>query len=340
MQLTGELAQHAISEGTKAVSKFRQSENPGNSSGMSVLEAVILPEQAEDELAVWRRVVAAMETNRLDLSKYAGLQFSVNAMGVSLARYAPLFSSDAPVFLAAVIEYLAAEVLELSGNLACERQIRAHHVKRAISSDDELDRWYKRIRPEDGGQGMQEAQNKCAGSACRQTCSKCQQKFGSRNQLFKHLASTPCGRAPSPAAESAAAAERQSQSSMYYGCRVQVKSTCALNGECGRILCVSDRPAASAPNIWHDAMGRVVVEDGVGRMRVLGAWNADTGRNADTATPAPAFMNNMAPSSALTTSGMTYMCEFRVDGKLSVLPVEARNLSWLPGKPSNLPLHL
>ena len=61
---TGELAQHAISEGTKAVSKFRQSENPGNSSGMSVLEAVILPEQAEDELAVWRRMVAAMETNR------------------------------------------------------------------------------------------------------------------------------------------------------------------------------------------------------------------------------------------------------------------------------------
>ena len=52
----------------------------------------------------------------------------------------------------------------------------------------------------------------------------------------------------------------------------------------------------------------------------------------------PAFMNNMAPSSALTTSGMTCMCEFRVDGKLSVLPVEARNLSWLPGKPSNLPL--
>ena len=62
--------------------------------------------------------------------------------------------------------------------------------------------------------------------------------------------------------------------------------------------------AASAPNIGHDAMGRVVVEDGVGRMRVLGAWNADTGRNADTATPAPDFMNNTAPSSFLTTSGV------------------------------------
>ena len=48
----------------------------------------------------------------------------------------------------------------------------------------------------------------CARPACKQTCSKCQQKFGSRNQLCKPLASTPCGRAPSPAAESAAAAER------------------------------------------------------------------------------------------------------------------------------------
>jgi hypothetical protein len=32
------------------------------------------------------------------------------------------------------------------------------------------------------------------------------------------------------------------------------------------------------------------------------------------------------------------MCEFRVDGKLQVLPVEASKLSWLPGKPSNFPL--
>ena len=49
---------------------------------------------------------------------------------------------------------------------------------------------------------------------------------------------------------------------------------------------------------------------------------------------------SVAPSSAVTASGpdVTYMCEFRVDGKLQVVPVKARNLSWLPGKPSNFPL--
>ena len=120
-QLPDELVKHSMSEGTKAVCKFR------NSSGTAALEIADL---------------ADLETKRLDLSTYAGLQFSVNAMGVSLARYAPLFSSDAPVFLAAVIEYLAAEVLELSGNLVLkdhrEEQIRAHHVKQSISDEERL----------------------------------------------------------------------------------------------------------------------------------------------------------------------------------------------------------
>ena len=46
--------------------------------------------------------------------------------------------------------------------------------------------------------------------------------------------------APSPAAESPDRAP-----STYYGCRVQVKSTCALKGKCGRILSVAS-PATSA----------------------------------------------------------------------------------------------
>ncbi|VAI38718.1 unnamed protein product [Triticum turgidum subsp. durum] len=50
----------------------------------------------------------------------AGLQFPVGRIGRYLkkGRYAQRVGSGAPVYLAAVLEYLAAEVLELAGNAA------------------------------------------------------------------------------------------------------------------------------------------------------------------------------------------------------------------------------
>ncbi|MCE2055688.1 hypothetical protein HAX54_043191 [Datura stramonium] len=50
----------------------------------------------------------------------AGLQFPVGRIGRFLkkGRYAQRVGSGAPVYLAAVLEYLAAEVLELAGNAA------------------------------------------------------------------------------------------------------------------------------------------------------------------------------------------------------------------------------
>ncbi|KAA8518869.1 hypothetical protein F0562_016357 [Nyssa sinensis] len=53
----------------------------------------------------------------------AGLQFPVGRIGRYLkkGRYAQRVGTGAPVYLAAVLEYLAAEVLELAGN-ACKRQ--------------------------------------------------------------------------------------------------------------------------------------------------------------------------------------------------------------------------
>jgi histone H2A len=53
-------------------------------------------------------------------SSKAGLQFPVGRIARFLKRgkYADRIGAGAPVYLAAVMEYLAAEVLELAGNAA------------------------------------------------------------------------------------------------------------------------------------------------------------------------------------------------------------------------------
>ncbi|KMT14203.1 hypothetical protein BVRB_4g075650 [Beta vulgaris subsp. vulgaris] len=73
----------------------------------------------------------------------AGLQFPVGRIGRFLkkGRYAQRVGSGAPVYLAAVLEYLAAEVLELAGNAARDNKksrIIPRHVLLAIRNDDEL----------------------------------------------------------------------------------------------------------------------------------------------------------------------------------------------------------
>ncbi|MFS7964994.1 Histone H2A.1 [Helianthus anomalus] len=73
----------------------------------------------------------------------AGLQFPVGRIGRFLkkGRYAQRVGTGAPVYLAAVLEYLAAEVLELAGNAARDNKknrIIPRHVLLAIRNDEEL----------------------------------------------------------------------------------------------------------------------------------------------------------------------------------------------------------
>ncbi|EPS68090.1 hypothetical protein M569_06682 [Genlisea aurea] len=73
----------------------------------------------------------------------AGLQFPVGRIGRYLkkGRYSQRVGAGAPVYLAAVLEYLAAEVLELAGNAARDNKknrIIPRHVLLAVRNDEEL----------------------------------------------------------------------------------------------------------------------------------------------------------------------------------------------------------
>ncbi|KAH0546878.1 Histone H2A [Cotesia glomerata] len=78
-------------------------------------------------------------------SNRAGLQFSVGRIHRMLRKgnYAERVGADAPVYLAAVMEYLAAEVLELAGNAARDNKkarIIPRHLQLAIRNDEELNK--------------------------------------------------------------------------------------------------------------------------------------------------------------------------------------------------------
>ena len=78
-------------------------------------------------------------------SSKAGLQFPVGRIARFLkqGRYSERVGAGAPVYLAAVLEYLAAEVLELAGNAAKDNKktrIVPRHIQLAIRNDEELNK--------------------------------------------------------------------------------------------------------------------------------------------------------------------------------------------------------
>ena len=78
-------------------------------------------------------------------SAKAGLQFPVGRVARHLrnSRAAARVGAGAPVYMAAVLEYLAAEVLELAGNAAKDNKrsrIVPRHLQLAIRNDEELNR--------------------------------------------------------------------------------------------------------------------------------------------------------------------------------------------------------
>ena len=83
-------------------------------------------------------------------SKKAGLQFPVGRVHRYLKknRLAGRIGAGAPVYLAAVLEYLAAEILELAGNAARDNKktrIVPRHVQLAIRNDEELNKLLAKV---------------------------------------------------------------------------------------------------------------------------------------------------------------------------------------------------
>ncbi|XP_051124491.1 histone H2A.1 [Andrographis paniculata] len=86
----------------------------------------------------------------------AGLQFPVGRIARFLkkGRYARRVGSGAPIYMAAVLEYLAAELLELAGNAARDNKkgrIIPRHVQLAIRNDDELGKLLQGVTIANGG---------------------------------------------------------------------------------------------------------------------------------------------------------------------------------------------
>ena len=115
--IPGELTKHAVSEGTKAVTKYGSADR-GN------------------------------KRKRKSNSQKAGLQFSVSRCKQFLKKYNKKIGSTAPVYLAAVLEYITAELLELSGNVARDNRrstMKIRDLYIAIQADYDLNDMMHRL---------------------------------------------------------------------------------------------------------------------------------------------------------------------------------------------------
>ena len=89
-------------------------------------------------------------------SSRAGLQFPVGRVHRHLrqGRYAARVGAGAPVYLAAVMEYLAAEILELAGNASRDNKkhrIVPRHIQLAVRNDEELNKLLGGVTIASGG---------------------------------------------------------------------------------------------------------------------------------------------------------------------------------------------
>ena len=102
-----------------------------------------------------RSKAGSAKTNK-SRSRRAGLQFPVGRIHRHLRKgnFATRIGSGAPVFLAAVIEYLTAEILELAGNAARDNKkarIIPRHLQLAVRNDEELNQLFARVTISEGG---------------------------------------------------------------------------------------------------------------------------------------------------------------------------------------------
>jgi len=88
----------------------------------------------------------------------AGLLFPVSRIGRFLRKrkghFATRLGAGAPVYLAAVLEYLCAEILELAGNAARDNKrsrVTPRHILLAVRNDEELNAMFDDVVIPSGG---------------------------------------------------------------------------------------------------------------------------------------------------------------------------------------------
>jgi histone H2A len=89
-------------------------------------------------------------------SSKAGLQFPVGRISRFLkkGKYAARIGAGAPVYLASILEYLTAEILELAGNAAKDNKktrIVPRHIQLAVRNDEELNKLFGGVTIAQGG---------------------------------------------------------------------------------------------------------------------------------------------------------------------------------------------
>ena len=97
-----------------------------------------------------------MRTKSKTRSSRAGLQFPVGRVHRMLRKgnWTGRVGAGAPVYLAAVLEYLSAEVLELAGNAARDNKksrIIPRHLQLAVRNDEELNKLLGGVTIRQGG---------------------------------------------------------------------------------------------------------------------------------------------------------------------------------------------
>merc|ERR1712210_141307 len=98
----------------------------------------------------------ALSSGKSSKSAKAGLQFPVGRIArfMKTGKYSQRVGAGAPVYLAAVLEYLAAEVLELAGNAAKDNKktrIIPRHIQLAVRNDEELNKLMANTTIANGG---------------------------------------------------------------------------------------------------------------------------------------------------------------------------------------------
>jgi histone H2A len=114
--LPGDLTKYAVTEGTKAVLKFSNSSRRAG--------------------------------KRYKLADLCGLRFPPARAEKFLKEYNTRLGSGAKIYLAAVLEYITTEILELSGNAARNDRkaiITPRHIMVALANDEELNKLERRI---------------------------------------------------------------------------------------------------------------------------------------------------------------------------------------------------